>query len=248
MPRHAASATGPAVGGRSSASHGANVARRPSLAAPAACRSNGAKRGEHPLLAQRSGRRELVVDEPLQRALEPGAQLFALRRPAGRAIDRAAAAAPRAAARAARSRCRRRAAACAGSTRSARIVAGDASDAATRGLTIQIVRLVDDVGRGDAVGQHRQLPREPRVECVECIDAQPLRLSEHLPIERAVAGDDGARELECGSLVRLARSAASSAAARSARSTRRRISAAALRVNVIATTCSGCCTVASNAR
>ena len=76
MPRHAASATGPVVGGRSSASHGANVARRPSLAAPAACRSSGAQRGEHPLLAQRVDGRELVVDEPLQRTLEPGTQHF----------------------------------------------------------------------------------------------------------------------------------------------------------------------------
>ena len=58
---------------------------------------------------------------------------------------------------------------------------------------MQIVRFVDDVGRGDAAGQYGQLPREPRVERVERIDAQTLRLSEHLPIERAVAGDDGAR-------------------------------------------------------
>ena len=34
------------------------------------------QRGEHTLLAQRFHRRELVVDEPLQRTLEPGTQHF----------------------------------------------------------------------------------------------------------------------------------------------------------------------------
>ena len=68
------------------------------------------------------------------------------------------------------------------------------------------------------------------------------------PAERAVARDGGAREVERASAreVALARHVVRGGAQRA--ETRRRISAAALRVNVMATTCSGCCTVASSAR
>ena len=47
--------------------------------------------------------------------------------------------------------------------------------------------------RGDAAGEHRKLPCEPRVERVERVDAQPLRLCEQPPVVLAVAHDHGAR-------------------------------------------------------
>ena len=79
-------------------------------------------------------------------------------------------------------------------TRAQRLfVAGDSRYAATRRFAMQILRLVDDVGCSDTVGQHWQLAREPGVERVQRVDAQALRLREHLPLELAIASDDGPR-------------------------------------------------------
>ena len=203
MPRHAASATAPDGGGRSSASHGASVARSGVARRAGGVPQQRRQRGEQRRIDERGGRRELVVDEPLQRALEQRPKrgrvaeqqpqpLIAPRQQRREQLLELVAIVADVAQQRAQARARARASSPA-----------TARDAAARRLAIQIVGLVDDVGRGHAVGEHGQLPREPGIERVERVDAQPLRLREQLPIVRAVARDDGAREVERRSFVRL---------------------------------------------
>jgi hypothetical protein len=71
-------------------------------------------------------------------------------------------------------------------------------------VAVQILGLLGDAGRGHTVGEHGQTPCKPTVEGIEGVDPKPLRLREHVPPERAIAGDDGGGQFETRLRVRLA--------------------------------------------
>ena len=93
------------------------------------------------------------------------------------------------------------------------VVAGDCRDRTFGRLAIVVVGFVDDARGRHTVGQHGQLLREPHVERIERVDAQPLRLGQQRPIELRVPHHYRVRKAQRRLFVRMRAGCASSRSA-----------------------------------
>ena len=116
-----------------------------------------------------------------------------------------------------------------------------------RSLRVQLTRILDD-------SRHRAEPRQPwhpprdlrqSASIVSIRSRAGAERTFHASLASASSAARASRQVSCGF---RSRGSGSSAARRNASSTRARISPAAFRVNVIASTCSGSSTCASSVR
>ena len=118
----------------------------------------------------------------------------------------------------------------------------------SRRLAIQIVRLLRNLRHRSEARQPGHAARDGRAQSVDGLDAQARRISQQVPAQPPLVIQNIARDLKRRAVRVPLPVPRRCCADRKASSTRDRISPAALRVNVIATTASGVSTVSSSFR